>query len=243
MKTFAFLSFLLFAILAPGKYHRGSKIVAVTNAVDTDFISRKFGRNYYHAVYIDHKKDTGRYRLLKDSKMDKDDADLYADNLKSLNHFVHHLKKFNIEGLNRNWLPLYLHKGKYYVYFPSEWGEVGKRLFTDSTMIDWTIEGPYPTVITSFKRPDKNLWEVSVRNYFDGKPRTRRMLIHLIGGERKMAIWEYPDEKGENRYELFIPMGDAPKYDMVVNYCEQSKMAEFMFDKIDFEKLLKTGDH
>ncbi len=175
--------------------------------------------------------------------MDKDDSDLYADNLKSLHHFVRHFKKYNIEGLNRNWLPLYVYKGKYYVYFPSEWGEVGKRIFTDSTIIDWTIEGPYPTAITSYKKSGKNLWSISTRNYFDGKPHNKRMLIHLIGGERKMAVWEYPDEKGHSRYELFIPMDGAPKYDMVVNYCEQSRMGEFAFDKIDFEKLLKTDNH
>ena len=46
------------------------------------------------------------------------------------------------------------------------------------------------------------------------------------------------NRQGQISYELYIPAESANYYDMVVNYCDNSKTLELEFDKIDYKELI-----
>jgi len=211
---------------------------------DTIFISREFdtsANNYisYHAVYIEKNRNSRFYRRRLDFNMDWDDSSLYVDNLRDLKKHFKSFRKPRAEGLPKQWLPLNLYKGKYYIYFPSEWGEEDSKVLTDSTLVVTTIEGPWPQAILSLNKLNKSTWALKTYSPAWSDHAARRITIHIINPQSKMAVWEYMDETGDNRYELCIPLAYAEHYDMVVNYCMQNRTGEFLFDSIDYKRLLK----
>jgi hypothetical protein len=241
MKTLLFIS-LLSCYLISMNYGRipRENLSNTHKSGDTIFISRKFGKGYYHAVYIEKNRQSVLYKDLLDFKMDKEDHELYEDNLKGLKKISKSFKNYNLNGLPKKWLPLYKYKKRYYIYYPSEWGEVDRNVLTDSTLVCWGIEGPYPYTIESARKININTYTFTTCSYSTGKERHIKTIIHIINPKTKLAIWEYPDEKSDNRYELYIPRMSASKFDMVVNYCAEVKMSEFMFDNIDYKTLLKA---
>jgi len=242
------ISAFLFLSLLCGLRYSKTHAAAATNTgygkTDTTFILREFdtsAHNYisYHAVYIEKNRDSRFYKRRLDFKMHADDSSLYVDNLLDLKAHFKLFRKHRAEGLPTQWLPLNLYKGKYYIYFPSEWGEEDSKLLTDSTLVEATIEGPWPQAILSLNKLSKSTWFLKTYSPDWSDHKIRRVTIHIVNPQNKMAVWEYMDETGINRYELCIPSAYADHYDMVVNYCMQNRTAEFMFDRIDYKRLLK----
>jgi hypothetical protein len=241
MKALTFTG-LLFLCLTGTKYRHTTSTASsnLQKPTDTIFLLKERDRGYYHIVYIEKNRKSTWYKNLLDFKMYYGDSDEYHDNLDGLKAHFQSFKKCRLEGLPKEWLPLYRYKGKYYIYYPSEWGMVDREVLTDSTLINWTIEGPEPMAIASAKRIKTNTWYLDSHYFYDGKLHLKKIKVHVVNTANQMAVWEYPDESGPYRYELYIPRASAAKFDMVVNYCAQGKMAEFfMFDKIDYKALLK----
>jgi hypothetical protein len=212
---------------------------------DTIFISREKGKDYYHKVYIEQNRQSPFYKELTDFKMDKFELDEYEENCRELKkRFPAPLKKFNLQGLPKEWIPLYKYKGKYYVYYPSEEGNEGRRIITDSTMVYWFMDGPRPEPFLNAKRIQENIWYLSINSYFKNMTAFKnrpdaKLIIHIIDPKNKIAVWEDKSQPVDERYELYIPKEYAGNFDMVVNYCLQSKTGEFQFDTIDYAALLK----
>jgi hypothetical protein len=243
MKVLTFTGLLLLCL--SGTKYRNTAPAGSGNghkSTDTIFLLKERDTSYYHIVYVEKNRKSRWYKNLLDFKMHYGDSDEYHDNLEELKRHFKSFKKYNLDGLPKEWLPLNQYKGKYYIYYPSEWGMTDREVLTDSTLVWWTIEGPEPMEITSAKQINANTWHIGARYFYDGKPHPKNIIVHIINTTNQMAVWEYPDKSGLDRYELYIPRAYAAKFDMVVNYCDQGKMAEFMFDNIDFKALLKGKD-
>jgi hypothetical protein len=104
------------------------------STADTDFITREVTKENYCAAYIEHNRQSKLYDIL-DFKMDRYESNDYNEEYKSLKkRHPHNLKIYDLAGLPKEWIPLYKYKGKYYIYYPSDWGDLGRRVITDSTM-------------------------------------------------------------------------------------------------------------
>ncbi|MDP2388634.1 MAG: hypothetical protein Q8M29_19840 [Bacteroidota bacterium] len=210
---------------------------------DTTFILREFQgeSKIYHAIYIEKSSKAKKSKWLMDFIFDKSDKEALLENLKSQKEeaAVKKLKKHNLQGLPKNWLPVYQYHKNYYLYAPSDWGNAGKRILSDSLLINWYMDGPYPELLQSVTKENASTFVIKYKDNEEGKE-DQTLVIHIIDPKIKLAVWEYPsNDGGPAYYRLYIPVAAAPNFDMVVNHCELQKQMEFKFDEIDFKKLLK----
>ena len=206
---------------------------------DTVFISKGIISKYCHAVYIEPNHQSKKYETVLDFKMDCNENEEYLENYRALKKRIKYpLKTYNLINLPKEWVPLYRYKSKYYTYYPSDPGNLGRRILTDSTMIYWYMDGPSLKPFRTVKQINGCTW------YFKIHP-TRldnndaELIIHVIGSKNKIAVWENTSAPAAYRYELYVPRENAGNFDMIVNECKQNKEPEFLFDEIDFAALLK----
>lgn len=205
---------------------------------DTTFIFRKVTKDQYHAVYIERDRRSKKYTRLLNFKMDKWDADGYQQSLLLLKK----QKPFKTKlptGLPKEWMPLYLYKGKYYIYYPSEWGEIGRRMITDSTLVYWSMDTPEPEPIQAAEKINEHTFYIRSKAFFIPHPPVSKLIIHIIDVKNGVAVWEDTSLSGNDRYGLYVSKQKARNFDMIVNYCREYKVDEFQFDKINHPALLK----
>ena len=227
-------------IFLAGSYsHHAGRANAKSRKSDTIFIEREKGKDYYCKVYIEKKRQSGTYRLLIDFTMNKFENDEYKEQLNAMKKKLPGtLSKYHLADLPKEWLPLYRYKGKYYVYSPGEEGTEGRRFLTDSTMVYWFMDGPYPVPLSSAVAINPQTWHLELHSFSDGAHAVN-LSIHIIAPKTKMAIWEDDDKPESTRYELFIPKESVKDFDMIVARCDKIKTAEFgSFDQIDYKALL-----
>ncbi|HCL05647.1 MAG TPA: hypothetical protein DHW64_06655 [Chitinophagaceae bacterium] len=164
------------------------------------------------------------------------DSATYFEQLKRLRPLKH--KKTVPENFPRKWIVLYQLKGKNYLYRPCDWGYHFRFEITDSTTINYTMEGPEPGRLDKISFPSKTHAIIEATNYWEG----RRVEIKLVDTAKGIAVVTFGPTKyreGVNR----VLMVDAKKvhlFPIIVNYCPTSKVQEIIdFDKIDFKSLLK----
>lgn len=211
---------------------------------DTVFLLRNKTKDYYHAIYIEKNRQSKFYQWLTDfgfDNYDKEEFDTYYRGIKDDSSIK--IKRFNRSDLPSEWVPLYSLKGRYYLYAPSDWGNAGRKIITDSTLVFWFMDGPYPIPLSSFRKNSNNQYALTGigRHSFDSA-RTQ-LIIHMIDSKNKIAVWEFPAESTRYRYRLYVARENAPNFDMVVNYCKDAKQMEFSFDQIDYSKLLGEDKH
>ncbi len=239
--SIAFFSMIAFACTShPDTLNRAAN----QTKKDTIFLQRDLStgiKTLYHAVYIDTNRNSIFYKELADFSFDKyENMDEYNKQLKEKGI---HLHKVTTPGLPVEWVPLYLYKNKYYVYSPSDKGELNRRILNDSLLIFWSIEGPIPYVLLSVKKVNEQTYTVHTKDVFVQAGdffRPEIVNIYMIDPEKKIAVWEYKSlNQKEYTYELYIARESIQKFDMIVNYCKTDKMSEFNFDTPDFTKLLE----
>ena len=230
------LIFLLIFICLFLKYSIGQ-----TSATsDTNFISRNISKGIYHAVFIENNPTSKFYNWICDFSFDDSDSLSYQESLYSI--FKDTLPKFskpNISAdLPRNWCGLETYKNNYYLYAPSDWGNNSNLFITDSTIIEYFMDGPYAYVIERFKRIDENTFEFDVRSAYST---TNKMTIYIIDKKNQVAIVDKQDND-THEYRLLVNKTDARHYPIIVNYCKDQKMREFQFEAADYKKLLRISN-
>jgi len=216
-------------------------ITTITNKTihDTTFLLREKSKDYYHAIYIERNRQSPYYNSLLDFKYDDYENKEYKEAYQSIKQkHSAPLKKYNLTGLPKQWVPLHRYKNKYYIYLPSDEGDMGRMIITDSTLIYWSMEGPYPKPFQSLKKLNDHTWFFEADNFYPSKT-TGTFVIHLIDPINKIAVFEDSSAPKRYRYSLYIAKENAKNFDLVVNYCETDKTPDFLFDKIDYAKLLK----
>ncbi len=218
--------------------------------IDTTFIERVIcdsgyegtPYHFYHAIFIEQNRKSEYYKDLSDFSFSK------FENLDDANNVLRkkkiRLKKFNTLGLPKEWLPLNLYKGKYYLYAPSDWGNLGRRIICDSSLIFWFMDGPTPYAFQSIKKYNDTTYSLRTRNYLyacEGCVSPEILNIYIIDKKNKIAVWEYKSEKEKNyTYCLYVSKENIKKFDIIVNYCKTDKQMEVDFEEPDFARLLKN---
>jgi hypothetical protein len=211
---------------------------------DTFFLKRSayidtlYNNPVYHAIYIDSNYTRGGLKSLADFSFGEYDSTTYFEGLKDLKK--NKLQKHNLnKEFPRKWIALYLYKKDFYTYYPSDLGNHYKFQITDTTTLDFSMEGPEPSLILSIKQIASNKIELTRNNYWQG----HKLIINIIDSAKGIAIFTISPTK-YIPYVHKVLMVNAEKaflFKTVVNYCNTQKMFEFEFDKIDFEQLEKNG--
>ena len=203
---------------------------------DTIFLKRVTADTpytFYHAIFID----TSTYlktELINFSFTNYDSA-TYFDQLINLRPLK--TSKVTSKDFPKKWIALYQLKGRYYLYKPSDFGYHFRFEITDSTTIDYTMEGPEPSRLDKITFVSPNQAIINRTNYWGGKS----VSIRLVDIEKGVAVFTFgPTKAYKEGYQiLMVDVGKAHLFPVVVNYCPTDKQAEFDFDRIDFKSLLK----
>ena len=204
---------------------------------DTIFLKRVLEDTPYHfynAIYIDTTIKVGNRKSIIDFSFDNHDSTTYFRELETLKP----LKK--IAGLPkdfpRKWVLLYKYKDEYYTYVPSEAGENFKFEITDSTTIDYSMEGPQPSKVNNIKVLTARKILILRNNYWKGKT----VDINIIDKDKGIAIFTFSTKYNKSGYKtLMVSIDKIQNFKTIINYCKTDKVREFEFDKIDFEALEK----
>ncbi|MBS1918456.1 MAG: hypothetical protein JST87_19485 [Bacteroidetes bacterium] len=206
---------------------------------DTAFILRDMSGGIYHAIYIDKNVKSEYYSWWTDKSFHFHNYDSlsYAESIKSI--FGNSKPVFKREAINsslpKRWLELNNYKGIFYLYSPSDYGNNSNLIITDTTIIEYFMDGPYAYVVDSCKTINENTFEFAVRSAYRT---TTKYTIHMLDWEKQIAVFDN-HAQGESRYTLRVGASKAKLFPMIVNYCHDQKQIEFTFDKINFLGLLK----
>lgn len=203
---------------------------------DTIFIQRETADTpyaFYHAIFID----TGMefQNQLTRFNFDKYDSATYFEQLTNLRPLKHN--NVSLNSFPKKWVALYKLKGKYYLYTPSDFGNHFHFEITDSTTIDFTMEGPEPSRLDKISFVSPTQVVIDRTNYWEGK----YVVINLVDKAKGIAVFTFSrtNNSKDGRQVLMIDARKAHMFSTIVNYCPTDKQSEFDFDKIDFKSLLK----
>ncbi|NCI45333.1 hypothetical protein [Sediminibacterium soli] len=206
---------------------------------DTIFLMREFitegDSELYHTVFIDIDKRSRYYRRAADFSVDRFGREALKNSLAYLAKNKRKLTRKPVTGLPRKWVPLEWYKNKYYLYHPSDFYGYYRVNITDTAFLDDYGEGLTANKILSFTRQDAKTFAFELTGI--EKPQ-HSLVIHLVDSKKGIAVFEDRFNKGKKQYYLMIDAGKIRQFPVIVNYCKDSKMREFDFDKPDFEKLI-----
>lgn len=194
-----------------------------------------------HSIYIDPSPDSEYYNRIADLSYSIKDKD-YNQSIERLN--IYKTKAFidvNLTGIPRNWCPLEIYKGEYYVYSPSESSET-RISINDSTKVQQNMErGVY--LLEAVSRTTKNSYKIFTIEDYMG--RRNSFTIHIIDLERGIAVFEnlfYRSKEELFRYILMVDVSKVKNFPLVVNYSPIHRELEFVFDRPNFKELLKNAN-
>jgi hypothetical protein len=239
MKALTFTGLLLLCLVV-GKYSNTASTGSsnIHKPTDTTFLVKNHSADYYQVVYIEKNRSSSAYKDLLNFRLDSNENEEYHENCNALyKKAVSGAKKYKMNGLPRLWLPVYNYAGKYYLYSPSEDGIQGRLMLTDTTVCFMYMDGYYPEQILSATNQGEKNWSLNVFSLINGR---HRIIVHTVDPKTHLAVWGNLN-RGDNRYQLYVPREYANNFDMVVNSNRGNvKVGEFNFDEIDFQKLLKN---
>ena len=198
---------------------------------DTIFIVRELTKDMYHAIYIEKKKNTQRFKWLTNFKFDKSDNEGY---LSSKAYFKEQYPKSYTNhktfGLPLNWVPLHQYENQFYTYAPSDWGNTGQRIINQQEFIQLYMDGPNSNPIESSQKITPQQIEFQLFGI-------DKLTVYLFDAKRKIYIFEIDEGSDGKDYGFYTPAANAGKFDMIVNYCETQKQMEYRFEEVNFEAL------
>lgn len=203
---------------------------------DTAFLlKRTFVYRSYQKVFIDYNRNSDFVKQLK--KEAKIEFYSFDEMFKpTIDSILKNNKRFGVEGLATNWYPLYLYKGKYYLYSASDPGAsswIGIKynavyqLYFDS--------GVVPAVIEQVNQVNDQLIHIKLFNELEGH---YSLNVHLINENKGLAVFEKINRLNEKSYWFMVREENMKDYPIIVNYCKEQRTDEFKFDKIDYQKII-----
>lgn len=222
--------FLLFALSA------APLILPAQTNNDTTFILRETSP-YYHAIYIEQNKSSVYYDLLTEFNFSHEDSLSYKQSIdyitgKQKTVFT---KQKIASSLPRQWCELNSYKENFYLYAPSDRGNNPNLIISDTTIVQYTMDGPYASIISNYRKIDANTFEFLQTNITGG---TDTLTIHIIDPEKQLAVFDNHSKNSKYRYRLMVGAAKAWEFPIIVNYCRDARQREFRFDEIDPGKLL-----
>lgn len=231
MKTFILAGLLFLCLTGSGNHHAALTVSNdVDKSIDTLFLLKEHYEDSYRVAYVEKNRNSPEYKDLLNFSLTAYYNEAYRENCKALHKSaVKGSKKYKMTGLPRQWLPVYKHAGKYYLYSPGEDGAQGRMILTDTTVCVMYMDGYYPEQILSATNEDAGNWRLSVFSTENGR---HPIIVHTIDAKTHLAVWG-DLTTGDHEYRLYVPREYAHNFDMVVNRGSGNvKVPEFNFDKI-----------
>ena len=205
---------------------------------DTIVLKRSVTNPFRSKVFIDPNKNSKYYKQL--SYFGYGDK-YFSEMAKILEDSAGKKGQSNkLPYLPKKWLPLYLYKGKYYVYVPCDGIYIYKVMITDKYVCETEVGGLYPRELNSLKMINQTSYMNSETNYLWNEKDLR---INIIDRQKGIAIFSATRiEDSSTHYRLMVDANKIRLFPVIKNECPEGKEPEFDFDEPDFEKLLDKKD-
>ncbi len=180
-------------------------------------------------IYIDPSRSSRYYNAICDFSVDKEEFRSY--------YAVPSKKKKVPNDLPREWIPLYLYNGDYYLYAPCEW-VIDKYKITDSVLISYGwMDGDYGFSYEKIIRHSDSFYSI---DGIEDKPFAAwsAIAIYIIDNQQGLAVFEYKYEDRTSRYGLKVRADKARQFPIIIHDCKW-KQLEYEFEEPDYEALLK----
>ncbi|NCI48599.1 hypothetical protein GWC95_01600 [Sediminibacterium roseum] len=209
---------------------------AAQSKKDTVFLMKNFtSEGNRHIIYIESNPKSWAYTKALEKDFDPETYNMFLKD--AVEEYKAVPGKHKLPQFSKNWYPLYLYKGKYYVYYPSDNCVNNWVSINDSTVVLTAgCEGPYPAVIQQITMKEQNKLTMDLTDPIFGRV---TMTIHLINLQRGIAIIESKLSSGEIKYQLVVDEKKFRSFPIIVNYNPKEKSHEFEFEPIDYQKLLR----
>jgi hypothetical protein len=202
---------------------------------DTVFILKENGL-YYHAIFIDTNKRSLYYSTLEKNICSPFDREFYVRGVDQLRRNNINIIKHNIVDEYRSWHPLYLYKGEYYVYLPSDGMYNNWLTISDSIFLNYGGGEMICYAINDFKKINSNQFQLYLTSA-DNK--SQKVNIYSLDTTKGIAIFEYPQEGNKKcKYELRVATNKIRSFPIIINYCKVQKQEEFNFDNPNYQVLI-----
>lgn len=206
---------------------------------DTSFLLKKtFVHKSYQKVFIDDNRNSEFVQQLKrNTKIDEHQFDqMFGSTVEAI---LKSNQQFSIERLATNWYPLYLYKGKYYLYSASDPGTSTWIGIKQHAVYQLHFDpGIVPSVIEQVSQVNDRLIQLKLFNELEGH---YSLNIHLVNENKGLAVFEKINRLNEKTYWFMVREENMKDYPIVVNDCKEQRTDEFKFDKIDYQKLLSLS--
>lgn len=155
------------------------------------------------------------------------------NSIKSLNE-----KKITSLKIPKKWRMLDLYKNEYFTYIGCESEMTYRFQLTDSTTINYYMDGATASIYTKIIKNTKNEFAFIRKNYLN----TDTISIKMIDLEKGIAVMTYNymrKDKSLVSRSLLVDATKASKFRSIVNSCDEIGYEFDKFDKINFDALLR----
>ena len=203
---------------------------------DTAFLLKE-ENPHYHVVFVDSNKQSTNYSDIIGNKKSSYDTAVYKASIAKLKYNGIKISKHAVSGFAKSWHPLYILKGRYYVYYPSDSLHNNWLTISDSIILKHIGSEPEVLAVNQVKSTNNSRFQIAYR---DRKGENKRLNIFIVDPTNGIAIFEY---KGADTstYELRVATSKIKNFPMVVNYCAGETRPEFPFDAPNYKELIKVA--
>lgn len=188
-------------------------------------------------VYIESDRNSRLYRELTDFGLDGFSGSAYRNSMEELRRRGLKPKRSRNVLPWRQWVNLEWYKGEFHAYKPCDFLVHYQWSITDTTLIDWTGEGAFGTMVLS----QKKLGPGTFRILYTGEPnQSAELTIHLVDTTRGVAVFRHVSGIKDTTYRLMIAAPKIRSVPLIVNHCPTGKRHEFSFEEPDW-KAFWTG--
>lgn len=203
---------------------------------DTVYLSKQVRDGKLVAVFVDPSRDSRFYRSLTNFSLGSHDSMSYATSLDLLRERGLRLGRVRNLLPWKTWVPLRLHQGTLVVYKPCDFLFHSQWSVNDSTVIEWTGEGPWALKLLWQKRISPQTYRLA---YTGEAGRSEELTIHIIDPKKGIAVFQSATDSSDTTYTLVIAAKTIRSVPLIVNRCPAGKELEFDFPDLDAKKFLR----
>lgn len=201
---------------------------------DSTFLLREFlPDGSYHAVFVQPNKNSE----YKNDVLGHFDSNVVFQQLKELKDStgISVIRHSIPAAIKKTWYSLYLYKGKYYLYHPSDPGTSQWISITDSSIVELNFD---PGIVASaLMKVEKKQADLKI-GFTNMQENNVSMTIHQIDTKQGIAVFERHYGPPEIRYTLMVSEDKLHLFPIIINFCKESRVREWEFDTPNFKRLL-----
>ncbi|QQS03520.1 MAG: hypothetical protein IPK50_14575 [Fibrobacterota bacterium] len=182
-------------------------------------------------VYIEPDRNSRLYQKLTIFELNGFDSLDYQYSLDQLRE--NGLKLERVRNLLpwRQWVNLERYQGKFHAYKPCDFLFHYQWSINDTTLIDWTGEGPFAAKVLGQKKLDAKTYQIRYTGLLDQGG--TELTIHLVDPAKGIAVFRKVSSIKDTSYLLMIAADKIRSVPLIVNHCPTGKRTEFSFEDLD----------